>query len=130
MKHEENRNTNVNNNNNCFHVSGVFACCNGDTWASELGPVLSNSDPFLITAWKRVPKGTNGAISLMGTIASSLGGLLIGVAQYITLYYFADIMLWANAPPQWPVILFGALAGFLGSLIDSLLGATLQYSGN
>lgn len=66
----------------------------------------------------------------MGTIASTLGGLLVGIAQYLTLFYFADKMIWAYAPPQWPIILIGALAGFLGSLIDSLLGGTLQYSGN
>lgn len=33
------------------------------------------------------------------------------------------------SPKQWPIILFGGVAGLLGSLIDSLLGATLQYSG-
>lgn len=35
----------------------------------------------------------------------------------------------AASPPQWPLILFGGVAGLLGSVIDSLLGATLQYSG-
>lgn len=114
----------------CFvYISGVFACCNGDTWASELGTVLSKSEPFLITTWKRVPKGTNGGISLIGTLASTVGGLLIGITQYLILYYFSDSMLWAYAPPQWPILLFGALSGFLGSLIDSILGGTLQYSG-
>ena len=31
---------------------------------------------------------------------------------------------------QWPIILVGTFSGLLGSLIDSLLGETLQYSGN
>lgn len=35
----------------------------------------------------------------------------------------------ASSPPQWPIIIFGGIAGLLGSIIDSLLGATLQYSG-
>lgn len=30
---------------------------------------------------------------------------------------------------QWPIILFGGVAGLIGSIIDSLIGATLQYSG-
>lgn len=35
----------------------------------------------------------------------------------------------AASPPQWPLIVFGGVAGLLGSIIDSLIGATLQYSG-
>ncbi|XP_046965640.1 transmembrane protein 19 [Vanessa cardui] len=110
-------------------VLGAFACCNGDTWASELGTVLSISDPVLITTWKKVPKGTNGGVTLIGTIISTVGGLVIGLSHYLTMLYFADRDLLMYAPPQWPIILYGGLAGFLGSLIDSILGATLQYSG-
>ncbi|XP_023934796.1 transmembrane protein 19 [Bicyclus anynana] len=110
-------------------VLGVFACCNGDTWASELGTVLSKSDPVLITTWKQVPKGTNGAISAIGTIVSTLGGLVVGLTHYLTVLYFSDRTLLMYAPPQWSLIIYGAFAGLIGSVIDSLLGATLQYSG-
>lgn len=107
----------------------MLACCNGDTWASELGTALSNSDPVLVTTWKKVPKGTNGGISLIGTICSTAGGFLIGISHYLTIVFFSDKTLLNYAPPQWPVMFYGAFAGFIGSLVDSFLGATLQYSG-
>jgi len=49
-----------------------YACCTGDTWASELG-ALEQAMPVLITKCRRVPQGTNGAMSLTGTVASILG---------------------------------------------------------
>ena len=55
---------------------GAIACSCGDTWASELGPVLSKSSkPFLITTLRKVPKGTNGGVSFEGLIASLGGGM-------------------------------------------------------
>ncbi|CAK1556384.1 unnamed protein product [Leptosia nina] len=110
-------------------VLGVLACCNGDTWASELGTVLSKSDPYLITSFKKVPKGTNGGISFIGTVLSTLAGIVIGVAHYLSILYFADRTTWMYAPPQWPIIVYGGLGGLIGSMIDSIMGATLQYSG-
>lgn len=108
-----------------------YACCNADTWASELG-VLSSAPPILVTRpWRRVPAGTNGGITWTGTLASVAGGLMIGVvfwgAGAALAPSAADNL---RAPPQWPLILLGAVAGGVGSLIDSVLGATLQCASN
>jgi len=110
-------------------ILGAFACCNGDTWASEFGTAIGTSDPFLITTRKRVPRGTNGAVSWIGLVVSLLGGLLVGVFHYLAVLYSVDSVILQSAAPQWPIIIVGGIAGLLGSLCDSILGATLQYSG-
>lgn len=114
-----------------------LACCCGDTWASEVGSVIGGT-PRLITTWRVVPKGTNGGVTLIGTLCSIAGGLVVGIAYWITeavvIYtlgfdtthkFHSDI----SVLSQYPYAIVGAGAGLLGSLVDSLLGATIQYSG-
>lgn len=61
-------------------------------------------------------------------MASFLGGLVVGVAYFVTqLLLVSDLHM---ADPQWPIILYGGVAGLLGSLLDSFLGAHMQYSGS
>ncbi|KAL9184454.1 hypothetical protein ACHAXT_002540 [Thalassiosira profunda] len=115
-----------------------FACCAGDTWASELG-VLSKSYPRLvIKPWKEVPPGTNGGVSLVGLGASAAGGTLMGLMH--GLFVPGGIASLLPAPPspfsaisvvqfRREVLVLGAvgfLGGLGGSLLDSLLGATVQ----
>lgn len=109
---------------------GAYACCNGDTWASELGSVWCTGKlPRLVTTMRRVPVGTNGAVSTIGLLFSFLGGISVGLAYFITVRLSVSPFVMATAPPQWPLILLGGLAGLFGSFVDSVLGATLQYSG-
>ncbi|XP_071408316.1 transmembrane protein 19 isoform X1 [Pithys albifrons albifrons] len=111
----------------CLSLLGALACSAGDTWASEIGSVMSKSKPRLITTWEQVPVGTNGAITFIGLLSSLLGGMAVGIAYFITqLIFVTDLEISA---PQWPIIVFGAAAGLLGSIVDSYLGATMQYSG-
>ncbi|CAH0478826.1 unnamed protein product [Peronospora belbahrii] len=96
---------------------GHYACCTADTWASELG-VLSKSEPRLITTLKRVPPGTNGGVSMLGMVVSALGGAFIGA-----LYYMASL---ASGTAQLQVVTLGVVTGLFGSVLDSVIGATMQ----
>ncbi|KAF3339786.1 transmembrane protein 19-like protein [Carex littledalei] len=108
-------------------IIGHYACCNGDTWSSELG-ILSNAQPRLITNFKPVKKGTNGGVTLQGLGAATAAGFVIGIAYVmvglLTTKCDADV-----AWKQLLVVPLASAAGLCGSLIDSLLGATLQFSG-
>jgi uncharacterized membrane protein len=53
-----------------------------------LGPVFGKSKHAVhILNWKKVPKGTNGGISLVGTLASCFGGFCVGLAYFLTLAF-------------------------------------------
>jgi len=107
---------------------GHYACCNGDTWASELG-VLSKQPPRLITTLGKVPAGTNGGVTALGLVASTLGGLTVGVVYLVVDAGIRAAFGPGAAAPQYPVIVLATVAGLAGSLLDSLLGANWQYSG-
>ncbi|KAI9202563.1 integral membrane protein DUF92-domain-containing protein [Polychytrium aggregatum] len=105
------------------YVALIAACC-GDTFSSELG-ILSKSPPYLITTFKQVPPGTNGGVSPLGLLGSLLGGLMVGVFGGLL------VPLGPGCPrvlPTLQLVVTGAAAGVVGSLIDSLMGATLQKS--
>ncbi len=90
----------------------VLAASNADTWASEIGP-LSKKDPFLLTG-RRVPAGTSGAISILGTTATIVGALFIATAGDLLFDLSTDI---------WLLVTLG---GIMGSLFDTLFGGTVQ----
>lgn len=79
------------------HTSGLacaiiahHATSLADTLASELGIIFASSSsikqgqqqqcwPILVTTGQRVPPGTNGGVTVMGTACSALGGFMIGL---------------------------------------------------
>ena len=103
-----------------------YACACGDTWASELG-ILSTETPRLITTLliRKVPRGTNGGITILGTVASAAGGLFIGIVYWL---FSLDVVNDGFADPhhQYPIIVLGLISGFIGSVYDSILGGFLQ----
>ncbi|WP_187443669.1 DUF92 domain-containing protein [Rossellomorea aquimaris] len=91
-----------------------IAGANADTWASEIGP-LSHKMPFSIRTFRRVPKGTSGAVSVLGTVAAFFGAALISLASLILLNVM-DVSL----------LVLLLLSGFLGNILDTVLGAFIQ----
>ncbi|KAF7186509.1 Protein PGR [Pseudocercospora fuligena] len=104
-------------------IISQYAAVAADTFASELG-ILSQDQPFLITApWKKVPKGTNGGVTIDGLKYSVLGsGLLTFVAGMVL--FFAEPRVMMDAKVSGLLV----VAGLVGSVIDSVLGALAQVT--
>jgi uncharacterized protein (TIGR00297 family) len=101
--------------------AGSLAAATADTWATEIGR-RSRTPPVLITTGTSVPTGTDGGITFLGTAGGIAGAGFIAV-----LAWFVEPrgMSPGVAHPGWVAASVG-LAGLIGMLLDSLLGATVQ----
>ena len=100
---------------------GSVATATGDTLASEIGTTYKGK-PRMITTLKEVEPGVDGGVSSLGEIAAIFGSmvialfaLLVGVIE-IDQYYLLGMSIIT-------------ISGFVGTNIDSLLGATMQKRG-
>jgi uncharacterized protein (TIGR00297 family) len=89
----------------------AIAAATADTWATEIGS-LSRRKPRMITTLKVVEKGQSGGVTPLGLGASLLAGLFV----FAVTYPFAGMT----------YLVHSVAGGALGSLIDSVLGATVQ----
>lgn len=105
-------------------LAAAIAAANADTWATEIGR-LSGQRPRSIITWRSLPAGTSGAISFAGTMAAFIGATLIAILAVVG---------WQNGWLVNPgdttdlarLLMIVVGSGWLGSIIDSLLGATVQ----
>lgn len=109
---------------------GSLAAANADTWATELGGAFGGV-PRLITSLRPVPAGTSGGITLAGLAASVAGaGFIAGSGLITAAVTVSPETALAASRPAYPFLPAGFLAimagGVAGSLLDSLLGATVQ----
>jgi len=95
---------------------GALAAAAADTWATELGTRYGGLPRSLVRG-RRVPPGTSGAVSLVGTGAGGLGAAAVAGAAVV-------------ARPAWgtggSLFAIVAAAGVVGMGVDSLAGATIE----
>jgi uncharacterized protein (TIGR00297 family) len=97
-------------------VAGAFATVTADTVSSEIGKAFGRRT-FLITNLRLVPRGTDGAVSVEGTLAGILASLLVAALGVATGY--------VGVAALWLV----PAAAFVATNIESILGATLEKRG-
>jgi uncharacterized protein (TIGR00297 family) len=90
-----------------------LATATSDTLGSEIGQAFGRR-AFLITTFRPVPRGTDGAVSLEGTLAGIAGSLVLALAAL-------GLGLIGAAGVGWVV-----LAAFVGTTLESYLGALLE----
>jgi uncharacterized protein (TIGR00297 family) len=95
----------------CAYATAVF-----DTVSSEIGRAYGGR-PVLITTLRRVPAGTDGAVSWIGTFAGMTASLAVCAVAILCGFLGARF--------AWIVL----VAAFIGSTADSVLGATLERRG-
>jgi len=96
--------------------AAAVATAAADTCSSEIGKAYGRRT-FLITTLRPVPPGTEGAVSLEGTLAGAGGAMLVAaVGAALGLY-------------SWPLAALVALAGLLGSLAESVIGTVAERKG-
>ncbi|MGA8149667.1 MAG: DUF92 domain-containing protein [Terriglobales bacterium] len=94
-------------------VAAALSEAAADTVSSELGQAR-NEEARLITTWESVPAGTDGGVSVIGT----LGG--ISAATLVSL-----VCVFAKLIP-FPQLGIPILAGVAGMIADSYMGALLE----
>lgn len=94
-------------------MAAAMAEASADTVSSELGQAFSRR-ALLITSLETVPPGTDGGISIRGTASGVLAAVLVGA-----------VCATAGLIPQRSAAV-AAVAGVVGMLVDSLLGARFE----
>lgn len=96
-------------------ASAAVSFSTADTWGSEIGGKRVQGTTWSFGAFNKVEAGTDGGISVVGTIATFCGASFIGGVFWL---FF----------PQMPTgyLLIIILLGLIGSFVDSWLGTYIQ----
>ena len=95
-----------------FGFAGAIAAAMSDTLSSEIGILFE--DTRLITTFSKVEVGTDGGVTVQGSLAGFVGAFFIGL-----------LTSWALGIGLGGAIVIG-IAGVVGMVGDSILGASLE----
>jgi uncharacterized protein (TIGR00297 family) len=94
---------------------GCVATAAADTLASEIG--VTGGMPYMITTLKKVPIGVNGGVTLTGECVAFFGSFIVSLVALLLNVITPEMMIICT------------IAGFVGTNIDSLVGALLENRG-
>lgn len=97
-------------------VLAALAEATADTLSSEVGQAFGGT-PWLLTTLRPAMAGTDGAVSLLGTVAGLVGATLVAAAGGWAMHL--------DGPRFWTAL----AGGVAGLFFDSLLGATAERRG-
>ncbi len=111
--------------------AAAVATVTADTWATEIG--MLDARAYSVLTGKKAIRGQSGVVSLLGLGASAAASLLIAflavafnaVNNYLAKSGFSDVF-YPQFIGDFNFILIVAFAAFIGSLADSVFGATIQ----
>jgi uncharacterized protein (TIGR00297 family) len=93
-------------------VTATLAAAAADTWATSVG-ARSGTTPRWLAFGRPVPPGTNGGMTLIGSAGAAVGALVVAATG-------------AFATGNLAILPAGTLIGFLGMVVDSIVGALFQ----
>jgi uncharacterized protein (TIGR00297 family) len=93
---------------------GSLAAAAADTWGTEIGTIFQRQTRLLHTL-RIVEPGSSGGVSLPGTFGGTVGAIVVATSA----------VFWLPGEVKGTFVAT-AIAGVAGSLIDSLIGATIQ----
>ncbi|MEE8409547.1 MAG: DUF92 domain-containing protein, partial [Myxococcota bacterium] len=100
----------------------VIATASADTWASSFGE-YAQADPIRsLPLLRNVPKGLSGGVTLTGSVAALVGSALVAAFAFLCV----DCVDFVDGADPWLVFGLVALSGWLGAVVDSILGTTVQ----
>jgi uncharacterized protein (TIGR00297 family) len=94
---------------------GCVATAAADTLASEIG--VTGGTPYMITTLKKVPIGTNGGVTPTGEFVALFGSFTVSLVALLLNVITAEMMVICT------------IAGFVGTNIDSIVGALFENRG-